>query len=67
MSKLFKFFKKFIIAAFFVYGYNVLAQPLNLIIPLNLITITYVTVFGVSGLISLIIIYIFAFWGVILC
>ncbi len=61
MSKIFKLLKKVIIAAFFIYGYNILAQPLNIIVPLNLITIAYVTFFGVPGLISLIIIYISAF------
>lgn len=61
MSRIFRLFKKIIIAAFFIYGYNILAQPLNIIVPLNLITIGYVTIFGVPGLISLIIIYISAF------
>lgn len=61
MSKIFKILKRIIIAAFFIYGYNILAQPLNIIVPLNLITIGYVAFFGVPGLISLIIIYISAF------
>lgn len=61
MSKLFKLFKRIIFAAFFIYGYNVIAQPLNVIIPLNLITILYVTTFRVTGLLSLILIYVFSF------
>ena len=61
MSKLFVFFKKIIISAFFIYGYNVFAQNLNLIIPLNVFTISYVTFFGVPGLISLIFVLLYAF------
>ena len=61
MYKLIKLLKKFIISAFFIYGYNLLAQPLNIIIPLNFFTIIYVVLFGVPGLISLIIIYLYAF------
>ena len=61
MSKLFKIIKKLLVATFFIYGYNVLSQPLNLLIPLNIFTIGYVGVFGIPGLISLIIVLIFAF------
>ena len=61
MSKLFNILKKVVFAAFFIYGYNVIAQPLNIIIPLNIITILYVSIFGIPGLLSLITIYIFSF------
>jgi hypothetical protein len=61
MSKLFKILKKILFAAFFIYGYNILANPLNIIIPLNFITILYVSLFGLTGLFSLILIYIFSF------
>ncbi len=61
MFKIFKLIKKLLIAAFLIYGYNVLAQPLNLIIPLNILSISYVGIFGVPGLLSLIIILMFGF------
>lgn len=61
MFKIFKLIKKLLIAAFLIYGYNVLAQPLNLIIPLNILSISYVGIFGVPGLLSLIILLMFGF------
>ncbi len=61
MSKVLKVIKRLLVAAFFIYGYNVLAEPLNLLIPLNLLTIGYVGLFGVPGLVSLIIILMYAF------
>ncbi len=61
MSKIFKILRKILVGAFLIYGYNVLAQPLNLPIPLNFFTIGYVAIFGVTGLISLIIVLIYAF------
>lgn len=61
MSKLLRLIKNIILAGFFICGYNVLASSLNLIIPLNIITILYVALFGVSGLLSLIVILLFAF------
>lgn len=61
MSKIFRILRKLLVAAFLIYGYNVLAQPLNLLIPLNILTIGYVGIFGVPGLISLIIILMYAF------
>jgi len=61
MSKIFQLIKKILFAVFFIYGYNILAKPLNIIIPFNYITILYVSLFGVTGLFSLILIYIFSF------
>ena len=61
MGRIFKLFRKLIVSAFFIYGYNVLAQPLNIIIPLNIITIGYVSLCGVPAMISLLLIFIFSF------
>jgi len=61
MFKIFKLLKMMVLSTFFIYGYDVLANPLNLAIPLNIYTLGYVSFFGVSGLVSLIIIYIFSF------
>lgn len=56
MKKIFKLLKKIIISSFLVYGYNLLAQPLNLIIPINFITVSSVAVLGIPALFALIII-----------
>ena len=61
MPRIIKLVKKFILSVFFIYGYNMLAQPLGIIIPLNIFTILYVMMFGVLGLVSLIIIFICSF------
>ena len=42
-------------SALFIYAYNVIATPLNTIVPINLITIFVVCILGVPGLLGLII------------
>ena len=62
MKKLLKWIRKIIISSFLLYGYNLLVQPLNLMIPINAITVLSVAILGVPALISmvLILIYIYA-------
>lgn len=50
-----KIMKKIIIAFCFIYAFNLIATGLNVIIPLNIITISIVTVLGIPGLIALIV------------
>lgn len=61
LKKIFSIIKKVIYSFFLIYGYNVLASPLNLIIPINIITVALVMLFGFTTLISLIIIYLLIF------
>lgn len=61
LKKLYNLIKKMIISAFILYGYNILAAPLNIIIPINLFTIGILTIMGIPALFSLIIIYILIF------
>jgi len=61
MTKIFKILKKIIISSFLVYGYNLLAQPLNLIIPINVITVSAVSLLGIPALFSLILILIYIY------
>ena len=56
LKKIFSVLKKVIYSSFLIYGYNMIAAPLNLIIPLNLVTVSLVMVLGFPSLISLIII-----------
>lgn len=56
-----KYLKKFVIAAFVIYAYNMIAVNFNLIIPINIWTILFVGLFDIPGIITLIIIKI---WGI---
>lgn len=55
VKKIFVIIKKIIMSALFIYAYNVIATPLNTIVPINLITILIVCVLGIPGLLGLII------------
>ncbi len=55
LKRIFKIIKKIVFAVFLIYGYNILAVPLGIIVPLNLLTIIYVTLFDVPALLSLIV------------
>jgi hypothetical protein len=61
MKKTFKILKKVIFSGFLLYGYNVLASPLNIIIPINVVNILIVSFVGIPSLFSLIFIHIFFF------
>lgn len=61
IKKIFNIIKKIIVNAFILYGYNLLVTPINLTIPINLITITLLTIFGLPALFALIIILIVIF------
>ncbi len=56
LKKMISVIKKVIYSSFLIYGYNMIAAPLNLIIPLNLVTVSLVMLLGFPSLISLIII-----------
>jgi len=61
MKKIIILIKKFIINIFLLYGYNLVSQRLGLIIPINIFTVLFLTIFGVPGLFSLIFILIYSF------
>ncbi len=61
IKKLCKFLKRIIISAFILYGYNLIVTPINLTIPINFITISLLTLFGIPALFALIIILIVVF------
>ena len=56
-----KIVKKIIISSFLIYGYDVLIQPVGLIIPINFLTLTAVSFFGIPAMLSLIFILIFVY------
>ena len=56
MNKILILVKRMIFSFFLLYAYNVIVEPLNLNIPINIITLSLLTIFGVPALVSLIII-----------
>lgn len=57
MKKLVSLMKRIIVSAFILYGYNLIAAPLNIIIPINVITVLLLSIFGIPALLSLILIF----------
>ena len=56
LKKLFHLIKRVIVSAFVLYGYNLIVGPLDMMIPINLITVGLLTIFDVPALVSLIVI-----------
>lgn len=50
----FKIIKRIIISSFLLYAYNLIVQPVGLIIPINIFTVGLITILGVPALLSLI-------------
>ncbi len=46
MKKILAVFKKIILSAFVLYGYNLVAVKFNLIIPINFITVSAISILG---------------------
>lgn len=61
MKIILKVFKRIVFSSFLLYGYNLLMGPLNLIIPINIITVISISIFGVPALLSFIFVYIVVF------
>ena len=59
MKRIIFLIKKILFNFFFLYAFNVIASPANIIIPINFITV--MTIFGIPVLFSLIIIKILNF------
>lgn len=55
LNKLIKLLKKIIVSFFILYGYNLIV-PMKAIIPINIITVSLLTLFNFPALICLIII-----------
>ena len=61
LKKIFKVIKRIVISSLFLYAYNVIMQPLNMIIPINIFTVLALTVLGIPALLALIFIMIFIY------
>lgn len=56
IKKIFQFVKKIIVSAFILYGFNLIVAPLNIMIPLNFITVLALSILGIPALFSFLII-----------
>ena len=54
-NKVFFLIRRLILSMFIIYAYNSLVISFNMIIPINISTITLVSIFGVVAMIELII------------
>lgn len=61
LKKIGEILKKIIFSIVLLCGYNMIATPINVIIPINLITVGAVTILGFPALFAFIIINIVAF------
>jgi len=56
IKKFFQFFKRIIVSGFILYGFNIIVAPLNIMIPLNIITVLALAILGIPALFSFLII-----------
>lgn len=50
MKFIFKIVKKFVISGFTLFAFNTMISPLNIVIPINLFTISFTAMFGLLAL-----------------
>jgi pro-sigmaK processing inhibitor BofA len=61
LKKIYNIIKSIVLGALILYAYNVIASPLNLIIPINIITVLLVSFLGFPALFALILLLVVAF------
>lgn len=61
LKKIIQVIKKIVFSSFLLYGYNILVEPIGLIIPINVITVGFISIFGLPAIFSLILIYVLVF------
>ncbi len=61
LKKILKLIRKIIFTVLLLYGYNLIMAPLNLMIPINFITVGTITLLGSSALLGFIVILLIVF------
>ena len=61
MKNIFVVIRKITISFFLLYAFNLIVQPLNIVIPINIVTVLSLSILGIPALISLVIMCIFIF------
>ena len=64
LKKIAKIIRNVFISIILLYSLNLLLQPLNINIPINIINVTLITILGFPILISLIMILLIIYWKV---
>lgn len=59
-NKIFNLFRKIILSFIILYGFNTIGSNFNVIIPINMITISIITILGLPSLFSLVFLLVFA-------
>lgn len=54
LKKIFGVIKRVVMAVLFIYAYNKFALPLNVIIPINVITVLLVSLCGIPSILMLV-------------
>lgn len=54
LKKLLKIIKRIVVSSFLLYGYNLLVQPIGLIVPINVITVGVISILGIPAMLGLI-------------
>lgn len=60
-KKLINVVKKIVFSSFLLYGYNLLVEPLGIMVPINFITVGCISLFGIPALFSFILINVLIF------
>lgn len=50
IKKIYQMIKKVVIAIFMLYAFNVMVSPLDIIIPINIITVAFGSIFGIYAI-----------------
>lgn len=50
IKKLLLIIKRIVLGGFILYAYNLMAAPLNLLIPINVITLGIIGIFGITAI-----------------
>lgn len=58
LKKIINLMKKIFISIFLLYGLNILINPLKILIPINIITISSITLLGLPAMFALIFIHV---------
>lgn len=54
LRKIGNIIKKIIVSVLFIYAYNKLALPLNIVVPINIVTVILVSICGIPSILMLI-------------
>lgn len=61
MNKIFSLFKRILFSFVILYGFNTIGDSFNIIIPINIITLSLITILGFPALFSLVLFFVIVF------